>query len=73
MPVERFAQVFAKRAVGKDAVWYYREAGDAGPHVNAMVVMRAIVDTGLPISMSTKDDFSDVVLPDGTTKPREAR
>jgi hypothetical protein len=51
-------------------VWYYREAAGAEPPAKAMEVMKLIMDNKLPISMSTKPDYSDVVMPDGTTKPR---
>jgi hypothetical protein len=62
---------FAKLAESKGVVWYYREgAEEEEPHPNAMLVIRAIVDAKLPVSLSTKPDFSDVVLPDGTTRPR---
>jgi hypothetical protein len=51
-------------------VWYYREAGRDEPPSQAVQVMKLIIDEGLPISMSTKPDYSDVLLPDGTTRPR---
>jgi hypothetical protein len=51
-------------------IWYYREAGDRVPPSQAMEVMKLLVDNRLPISMSTKPDYSDVLLPDGTTRPR---
>jgi hypothetical protein len=33
-------------------------------------VVEAIAEAPLPVSFSSKGDFSDVVLPDGTTNPR---
>lgn len=54
-------------------VWYYREAAGAEPHPNAMRVIDAIAEAGLPISMSTKPNFSDEVGPDGSTRPRRDR
>jgi hypothetical protein len=51
-------------------VWYYREAAKGEPPQQTMDVMKLIVDNRLPISMSTKPDYSDVLLPDGTTRPR---
>ena len=51
-------------------IWYYREAGSTEPPSQAMEVMQLVVDNRLPISMSTKPDYSDVLLPDGTTRPR---
>jgi hypothetical protein len=61
---------FTKLAREKGVVWYYREAPGAEPPANAMLVLNAIVNARLPVSMSTKPDFSDVVLPDGSTKSR---
>lgn len=51
-------------------VWYYREAGKDEPPSQAMQVIKMIIDNRLSISMSTKPDYSDVLLPDGTTQPR---
>jgi biopolymer transport protein ExbD len=63
---ERLADVKKRSGV----VWYYREAGKGEPPQQAMQVMKLIVDARLPISMSTKPDFSDVLFPDGSTRPR---
>jgi hypothetical protein len=54
----------------KGVVWYFREAPDQEPHPNGPLAVQAIIDNKLPVSMSTKEDFSTVVLPDGTIKPR---
>jgi hypothetical protein len=51
-------------------VWYYREDAAGEPPESAMAVIRAVVDAGLPISMSTRPDFSDVVSEDGSSQPR---
>jgi hypothetical protein len=51
-------------------VWYYREAASKNPPKQVFQVLDLIVENRLPISMSTKPDFSDVVMPDGSTKPR---
>ena len=53
------------------AVWYYRESGESEPHANASTVVQAIVASRLPVSLSSEEDFSTVVLPNGTTRPRE--
>jgi hypothetical protein len=60
------------RAAG-GSVWYYREAVDAEPAPEAMAVVRLVVEHRLPISMSTRPDFADVVLPDGSVAPRASR
>ena len=51
-------------------VWYYRQAASGEPPAQAMDVIKLVIDNQLPISMSTKPDYSDVVLADGTTRPR---
>ena len=58
-------------AAGTDTVvWYYREAGQSDPPEEAMLVIKAITDNRLPVSLSSEPDFSTVVLPDGTIKTR---
>lgn len=51
-------------------VWYYREAPEKEPPAISTEVMQSVIDARLPISLSNKPDFSTVVLPDGTIKPR---
>jgi biopolymer transport protein ExbD len=51
-------------------VWYYREGASGEPPKQVFEVMDLIGENRLPISMSTKPDFSDVVMADGSTKPR---
>jgi hypothetical protein len=51
-------------------VWYYREAGRRDPPTQAMEVIKLVMDHNLPISLSTKPDYSDEVLPDGTVRAR---
>jgi hypothetical protein len=55
---------------GNGVVWYFREAGEQEPHPNGALVVQAIIENKLPVSMSNKEDFSTVVLPDGTIRPR---
>jgi hypothetical protein len=51
-------------------VWYYREnpGGESPPAASQVIQM--VVDKKLPISMSTKPDFSDYVDENGSSKPR---
>jgi hypothetical protein len=51
-------------------VWYYREPSGPEPQASASAVVKLIIEQRLPVSLSTTADYSDVVLPDGTTKPR---
>ena len=58
-----------KPVVSKIAVTA-KGAGRGEPPAQAMQVIKLIAGHRLPISMSTKPDFSDVLLPDGSTRPR---
>jgi hypothetical protein len=51
-------------------IWYYREAAGSAPSTQATEVLNLIARSRLPISLSTKPDYSDVVFPDGTIRPR---
>ena len=62
----RLAELRAAQGV----VWYYREDGSAEPAPEAMAVVRMVIEQRLPISMSTRADFGDVVQTDGTAVPR---
>jgi hypothetical protein len=46
-------------------VWYYRENSTGKPAPNSMLVFNAILESKLPVRLSTKSDFSDVVGPGG--------
>src|SRR5687767_9477660 len=53
-------------AASKGVVWYYREAAEAvEPPAVSMQVIELVIRHRLPISMSTKPDFSDAVGADG--------
>lgn len=52
-------------------VWYYRQNPTQEPHHNALEVVQLIVKYALPVSMSTKPDFSDYVDSSGNPKPRK--
>lgn len=63
---------FAQLSAAHGSVIYYREnPTGAEPPLNAMAVVQAIVKARLPVSMSTKPDFSTVLMPDGTIRKRE--
>ncbi|MGV3661908.1 MAG: DUF1471 domain-containing protein [Prosthecobacter sp.] len=59
-------------AAKKGIVYYYREVGPAPeqPHPNALKVINALKEHQLPVSVSSKPDFSDEVTPDGRSHPR---
>lgn len=52
-------------------VWYYRENPAEEPPPAASQVIQMVTDNKLPISMSTKPDFSDYVDGNGNSKPRQ--
>jgi hypothetical protein len=52
-------------------VWYYRENGQGNPPQAAMDAIKLVVNHRLPISMSSKPDFSDVIDARGLSRPRE--
>ncbi|MCU1236933.1 MAG: hypothetical protein JWP63_4900 [Candidatus Solibacter sp.] len=51
-------------------IWYYREAGAGPPPPQAKTVVQRIVQYKLPISLSSKPDFSDWVDAKGVSRPR---
>lgn len=62
---ERLAEIHR----GNGVVWYYRENASGQPPAVARQVIDLIIGRNLPISMSTKPDFSDVVI-GGVSQPR---
>jgi hypothetical protein len=54
----------------RPVVWYHREAAEGEPPAEAMQVMKLVVDKQLPISLSSKADFSDYVDRKGVSHPR---
>ena len=52
-------------------VWYYREAGQEEPPPQAMEVIKLVAGKALPITLSSKPDFSDYVGEDGQSHPRK--
>ena len=66
---------FSRLSKSQGIVWYYREAPTEEPSPQAMSVVEDILDLidkhRLPLSLSTKPDFSDYLGPDGIPHPRE--
>ena len=62
---------FQQLKTSKGAVWYYRESAQAEPSPEAMSVIKLVVQYGLPVSMSTKPDFSDYVDANGRSQVRK--
>ena len=61
---------FAKAAKDSGTVWYYRENAEGEPPPASRQVIQMVIDHKLPISMSTKPDFSDYVDENGKPMPR---
>ena len=64
-------QRFAELAKVKGIVWYYREAGHANPPAVAIEVIKLVVKHRLPISISSKSDFSDTIDNKGVSHLRQ--
>ena len=52
-------------------VWYYRDHPDQDPTEGQMKVIEAIAENSVPISLSSKPDFSDYIDVHGQSHPRE--
>jgi hypothetical protein len=58
-------------ASGTDAVvLYYRESSQAEPSQEVLAVFEVVMTARLPISLSSKPDFSTVITGDGTVEQR---
>ena len=62
---------FKKLKNNNGGVWYYRENPQAEPPPQAMAVIELVVKHKLPVSMSSKPDFSDYIDEHGNSKPRK--
>jgi hypothetical protein len=51
-------------------VWYHRENPASEPPSQGQAVIQLIIKHQLPVSMSTKPDFSDYVDDKGVSRPR---
>ena len=54
-------------------VWYYREAAAKDAPPEAMAVIQLAIQHKLPISISSKPDFSDYIDSKGVSHPRAAQ
>jgi hypothetical protein len=62
---------FQRIKKSQGAVWYYRENPQAEPPPQAMAVIKLVVQYGLPVSMSSKSDFTDYIDGNGRSQPRK--
>jgi hypothetical protein len=55
----------------RGTVWYYREHGKGEPPHEAIELFKLMVKNNLPISLSSKADFSDYLDEQGQSRPRK--
>lgn len=53
------------------AVWYYCENPQAEPPPQVVAVIKLVVQYGLPVSMSSKPDFTDYIDENGRSQKRQ--
>jgi hypothetical protein len=68
--LDRLPELLAEARLRSKAAWVYREDLFGEPSVVAMEVLRLVMEQELPVSLSTKPDFSDYVDPSGVSHPR---
>jgi hypothetical protein len=55
----------------REIVWFYRQSGGDKPPAEAVEVFQLIVTHQVPVSLSTKPDFSDYLDDGGVSQPRK--
>jgi len=51
-------------------VWYYREEGQEDPPPAATEIIKIVIENRLPIRLSSRPDYSDVIGEDGRPTKR---
>ena len=69
--LERLDPALAEAKSSNGLVYYYREMPPADPSPKAMEVLSLVVKHQLPVTLSTKPDFSDYVDAAGVPHPRK--
>jgi hypothetical protein len=64
-------QALEKATKENGTVWYYRENPSSEPPPQAMEVVKLIIANKLPVSFSSKPDFSDYIDEKGRSQPRK--
>jgi len=68
--LEEVAKALKTSKAQNGQVWYYREHAEVeGPPQSAQII-QLIIDNNLPVSLSTKPDYSDSVDGQGQSHPR---
>lgn len=66
--IETLRESFRSLKEKHGVVWYYREAGQQDPPPIAMEVVKAVIESRLPIRISSRPDYSDYVSTDGKSR-----
>jgi biopolymer transport protein ExbD len=69
--VAKVRKALAKASSEKGTVWYYRESGEGEPPSQAVEIVKLVVENRLPISLSSRPDFSDYIDDEGQSRPRK--
>jgi hypothetical protein len=69
--VSNLKKALAKARSENGIVWYYRESGKGEPPSQAIDMVKLVVENRLPISLSSKADFSDYIDDEGQSRPRK--
>ena len=67
----RISSELAKLQQTEGMVWFYRDNPQGEPTASAKTLFQLIFQYQLPVSISTKPDFSDYVDRDGKSQPRK--
>ena len=62
---------FKRLQAESGVVWYYRDNPRSEPSPAAMAVVQLVIQYRLPISFSSKPDFSDYIDENGRSQPRK--
>ena len=69
--VPEIKNALEKTKAKNGVVWYYRENGKGEAPPQAMEVIKLVIENKLPISMSSKPDFSDYIDEKGQSHLRK--
>ncbi len=68
--LKQLSEAFKAAKSRNGQVWYYRENSSSEAPAQAKAVIKLIVENRLPISFSSKPDFSDYMDREGKSHPR---
>ena len=69
--VAKVKKALKKASSETGTVWYYRESGKGAPPSQAIEIVKLVVENRLPISLSSRPDFSDYIDDEGQSRPRK--